>query len=69
MISRLESEKNIDHVIDAFNKISKKLYIIGDGSERSKLIKMIGNATNIDLVGALPRKKTLFRMILDNQKQ
>lgn len=55
MISRLESEKNIDHVIDAFNKISKKLYIIGDGSEKEKL-KSKSNA-NIIYLGVIDDKK------------
>ena len=64
-VGRLEPIKQFDELIHSFKQLDNKKYkltIIGDGSERSKLIKMIGNATNIDLVGALPRKKTLFRM-------
>lgn len=64
-VGRLEPIKQFEKLIQSFKQLNNKKYtltIIGDGSERSSLIKMIQNTTNIDIVGALPRNKTLSRM-------
>ncbi|MGK0288604.1 MAG: glycosyltransferase involved in cell wall biosynthesis [bacterium] len=47
--------KNIDLLIDVFNKNQKKLVIIGDGSERNRLEKKAKN--NIQFLGSLPWSK------------
>src|SRR3989344_1876293 len=42
VVSRLEPYKRINLVIDTFNKIEKKLIIVGTGSQYKKLKKMAG---------------------------
>ena len=50
IVSRLEKYKNIDTAIKAFNQIpTRKLIIIGDGSEKKKLEKIAGK--NIQFLG------------------
>ena len=51
-IGRLSSEKGINNLIEAFNKIDNySLYIIGDGPEKDNIINNIKNKTNIKLIG------------------
>lgn len=48
-VSQLISYKRIDLAIEAFNKLGKKLIIIGDGPERKRLKRMAGK--NIEFMG------------------
>lgn len=47
--------KNIDLLVDTFNKNGQELMVIGDGSEKEKLSKVAGD--NIQFTGSLPWKK------------
>jgi len=51
IVSQLTQYKNIDIVIEAFNKINLPLVIIGDGSERKRLEKLAG--PNVEIKGFL----------------
>lgn len=51
VVSRLIEWKRIDLVIEAFNKIGKKLIIIGDGPDKKRLMSMAGE--NIMFTGFL----------------
>jgi len=50
IVSRLEPYKKIEIAIEAFNKIGKKLIIVGDGSAKSELQKMA--KSNIKFAGS-----------------
>ena len=50
VVSRLEPYKKIEIAIEAFNRLGKKLIIIGDGSAKSELEKMAKD--NIEFVGS-----------------
>ena len=59
VLSRLAPEKQIDTVINAFNKISEKedrLFIYGKGEEEEKL-KKIANQDNIEFKGVIANKE------------
>jgi glycosyltransferase involved in cell wall biosynthesis len=49
IVSQLISYKRIDIAVEAFNRLSKKLVIIGDGSEKKKLARKAGK--NIKFLG------------------
>ncbi|MGB9882927.1 MAG: glycosyltransferase [Microgenomates group bacterium] len=40
VVSRLESYKKVDLVIDVFNKLNKRLIVVGDGSQKNKLKRL-----------------------------
>ncbi len=50
-VSRLVGYKKADLVVRAFNKNKKQLIIIGSGSEKNKLLKMVNN--NIKILDAV----------------
>lgn len=51
-VSRLSPEKNVDKIIMAFKKMpDKKLFIVGMGPERDKLLKLAENNKNIKFLG------------------
>ncbi len=52
LISRLETWKKIDHVIEAFNEIDKNLIIIGNGPDMNYL-KSLVKKNNINFLGSL----------------
>lgn len=52
VVSRLNSYKRIDLVVEAFNKLDLPLKVIGDGPDRRKLQKIAG--PNIEFLGRLP---------------
>ena len=53
-VSRLTAYKQIDLAIEAFNRLGKPLWIVGDGPERRRLKAMAGS--NIRFLGALSRE-------------
>ena len=55
LVSRLVSYKRVDLAIQAFNDLSKKLVIIGEGEEQSRLRKLAKK--NIRFVGRLTDKE------------
>lgn len=68
IISRLEKYKNIDVAIKVFNKLSKRLDIIGDGKYRKYLesisdkryIKFYGNIEDESMIKIMNRSKALI---------
>lgn len=52
IISRLSAYKNIDIVVEAFNKLELPLVVIGDGGEKNRLKKIAKK--NIEFPGFLP---------------
>jgi glycosyltransferase involved in cell wall biosynthesis len=52
IISELVPYKKIELAVQAFNKIDKKLIVIGDGSERKKLESIAQN--NVQIMGSQP---------------
>lgn len=54
LVSRLIPYKRVDLAIKAFNKLKKTLYIVGTGSEESKLKKLAGK--NIKFLGNVDDK-------------
>lgn len=57
IVSRLSPYKNINLAIRACNKLGKKLYIIGEGSDRKRLEKIAG--PTIKFLGWLPDNKKI----------
>lgn len=55
VVSRLEPYKRIDLAIEACNKLQKKLFIIGEGSDLKRLKHIAGDT--IQFLGWLPDKK------------
>ncbi len=56
VVSRLEPYKKVDLVIDVFNKLNKRLIIVGDGSQKNKLkrsanenITFLENLSDVEL--------------------
>lgn len=64
LISRLEYEKNINHIIETFNNIDRKLYIIGDGYQKKELQKLSGS--NITFLGSVD-DNTLIKYLSSTQ--
>jgi glycosyltransferase involved in cell wall biosynthesis len=54
VVSRLTAYKQIDLAIEAFNRLGKLLWIVGDGPDRRRLRAMAGS--NVRFLGALPRE-------------
>ncbi len=54
VVSRLTAYKQIDLAVEAFNRLGKPLWIVGDGPERRRLQAMSGSS--IRFLGALPRE-------------
>ena len=54
VVSRLTAYKQIDLAVEAFNRLGKPLWIVGDGPERRRLQAMAG--PSIRFLGALPRE-------------
>jgi glycosyltransferase involved in cell wall biosynthesis len=54
VVSRLTAYKQIDLAVEAFNRLGKPLWIVGDGPERRRLQAMAGQ--NVRFLGALPRE-------------
>jgi glycosyltransferase involved in cell wall biosynthesis len=52
IVSQLVSYKRIDVAVEAFNRLGKKLIIIGEGSERARLAA--GAKSNIQFLGPQP---------------
>ncbi len=51
-VSRLTPEKNVDKIIQAFNKMpNKKLLVIGSGPDKDKLLKLAKDNKNIQFLG------------------
>jgi glycosyltransferase involved in cell wall biosynthesis len=55
--SRMVPYKKIDLIVEAFSKTSKRLVVIGDGPEFSRIKKLA--APNIELLGYLDKKEVL----------
>lgn len=60
VVSRLTPYKKIDLAIEAFNKLNFKLYIVGEGSDKSRLEKMANS--NIKFFGFLSDEKVYQMM-------
>lgn len=61
-VSRLSAYKQIDVLIDAFDKLGLPLVIVGDGTERKRLEKKISEAQNSDkirILGEIERSKLI----------
>ncbi len=58
VVSRLYPHKNIDVVVEAFNKLNLPLFIIGEGPEKGRLKKMI--ARNVKLLGFIDDEKLKY---------
>jgi len=54
VVSRLTAYKQIDLAIEAFNRLGKPLWIVGDGPDRRRLRAMAGS--NVRFLGPLPRE-------------
>ena len=54
MVSRLTAYKQIDLAVEAFNRLGKPLWIVGDGPDRRRLQAMAGS--NVRFLGALLRE-------------
>jgi glycosyltransferase involved in cell wall biosynthesis len=54
VVSRLTAYKQIDLAVEAFNRLGKPLWIVGDGPDRRRLQAMSGS--NVRFLGALPRE-------------
>ena len=54
VVSRLTAYKQIDLAIEAFNRLGKPLWVVGDGPERRRLQAMAG--PKVRFLGALPRE-------------
>lgn len=61
IVSRLVSHKKIDLAIKACHKLNQKLYIVGTGRDKNKLINLIDslNNSNIKLLGKVDNNKLL----------
>jgi glycosyltransferase involved in cell wall biosynthesis len=55
IVSRLSPYKKIDIAVEAFNKLELPLVIIGEGSDKNKLMKMAEK--NIKFLGFQPEEK------------
>jgi len=55
IVSRLVGYKRIDRAVEAFNKLGKRLIIVGEGPDRARLESMA--AANITFTGLLPDDK------------
>ncbi len=51
IVSQLYPHKNIDLAIEAFKKLNLNLLIIGEGPEKRRLQKLIGDSASIKLLG------------------
>jgi len=54
VVSRLAAYKQIDLAVEAFNRLGKPLWIVGDGPDRRRLQAMAG--ANVRFLGALARE-------------
>lgn len=57
VLSRLVPYKRIDLAVAAFNRLGRRLVIVGDGRDRSRLAAAAGG--NVELRGRLPRAEVL----------
>ena len=55
VVSRLTAYKQIGLAVEAFNRLDKPLWIVGDGPESRRLRALAGS--NIRFLGALPRER------------
>ncbi len=63
ILSRLSPYKKIDLAIEAFNKNGKKLIIIGEGSDYSRLQKLANN--NIEFLGYIRNNNTISKYLAE----
>ena len=52
VVSRLERYKKVDIAVNAFNKLGLKLKIIGNGSQKTKILER--SQKNIEIIGNVP---------------
>ena len=57
VISRLVPYKLVGHIVRAFRGTRRKLVIIGDGSERKRVIRIAAGSANIEFLGIQPRER------------
>lgn len=60
IVSRLYSHKNVGIAVEAFNKTGLPLVIIGEGPEKERLKKEIGDSENIKLLGFVSDEELPF---------
>ena len=61
--SRLAPYKRIDLVVDAFTKLpERQLIVVGDGSEKARIMAVAGNAPNISFRGAVDQGELIRLM-------
>lgn len=57
IVSQLYPHKNIDLAIKTFKLLNLNLVIVGEGPEKTRLKKIIGESANIKLSGFIPDEK------------
>lgn len=57
VLARLVPYKRIDLAVDAFNRLGRRLVVIGQGRDRARLQRLAG--PSVELVGRLPRDRVL----------
>ena len=61
--SRLAPYKRIDLVVEAFTKLpDRQLIVVGDGSEKARIMAVASNAPNISFRGAVPQDELIRLM-------
>jgi len=61
IVSQLYPHKNIDLAVEAFKFLNDlNLVIVGEGPEKKRLKKMIGDSVNIKLLGFVPDEKLAY---------
>jgi GalNAc-alpha-(1->4)-GalNAc-alpha-(1->3)-diNAcBac-PP-undecaprenol alpha-1,4-N-acetyl-D-galactosaminyltransferase len=75
-VGRLEKQKRFDVLIKVFRELNLKDYkllIVGEGSERERLLKMIGDDERIRLIGRTKEIEKYYRkseiFVLSSQKE
>ncbi len=59
-VSRMVPYKKMDLIVEAFASMpTRRLVMVGDGPERSKLESLARGCRNVELVGRLPRRKLI----------
>jgi glycosyltransferase involved in cell wall biosynthesis len=65
-VARLEPHKRIDLIVDAFARLGRPLFVVGDGSERGRLmdrapsnVEFLGRVTDAELADLLARARGL----------
>ncbi|MBI1862735.1 glycosyltransferase [Candidatus Microgenomates bacterium] len=59
-VSRLSQEKRVDLIVKAFKQLpNQKLLVVGEGPEKEKIMKLIGDSKNISLKDSVNDKELI----------